>query len=67
MNAVAGASAIEVDLVVSHLGADARRLGQIGWVTATQLQRYGMFLGIEREQPRGIAAEHRARRDHLRI
>src|SRR6266852_3090829 len=67
LHAIGGAADIEIDLVVAEVGADARALRERRRVGAAELQRHRMLRRIEAEQARAIAAQHRARRDHLGI
>ena len=42
-------------------------LGKIGGIAAAELQRDGVFLGVEPQELLAIAAQDRAGGDHLRI
>ena len=58
---------IEVDFVVAEILADLRCGREIAWARAAELQRDGMFAGIETEQPLAIAVKDGAGRQHLRV
>src|SRR6185312_11796065 len=66
-HAIARATAVEIDLVVAGLFSRARGLGEVGGFAASELQRYGMFLGIKCKEARAIAAKNRRGGDHLRV
>ena len=67
LHAVGRAAAIEVDLVVAEIGADARRLGEPLRLGAAELQRDRMFGRVEAEQPLARAEHDRVGGDHLGI
>ncbi len=67
LHPVRRAADVEVDLVVTEIRPDARRLRQLRRVTAAKLQGHRMFGRAVREQIRRIAAQQRLRRDHLRV
>ena len=58
---------IEIDFVVAEILADLRCGGEIARIRAAELQRDRMLAGIETEQPRAIAMDDRAGRQHLRV
>ena len=58
---------VEVDLVVAEVRGDARTLRKLPGIRAAELERNRMLGPIERQQPRAIAVQHRACRDHLGI
>ena len=58
---------IEVDFVIAEILADPGRRREIGRIGAAELQRDGMFGRIETEQPRPIAMQDGAGRQHLRV
>ena len=60
-------AAVEVDLVVAPLGAVARRGGEVIGLAATELQRHGVLLARELEQPVAFAAQDRGRGHHLGV
>ena len=61
LHPVGRAAAIEVDLVVAEIGADARRLGEPRRLRAAELQRDRMLDRVEADQPLA-RAEHAPRR-----
>ena len=67
LHAIAGATDIEVDLVVALLSAPFRRARQRRRLTATQLQCDRVFRSVKREQSRPVAMNKRGRRDHLGV
>jgi hypothetical protein len=67
VHAVAGAAAVQVDLVVTLGLADTCRLGQRRRIAAAKLQGYRVFFGIEAQEFLAVAAQYGAGRDHLRI
>ena len=58
---------IEIDLVVAEVLADARRLRERFRIAAAELERHRMLERIEAEQPRAVAAQHRAGGEHFGI
>ena len=58
---------IEIDFVVAEILADFRRRREIARIRAAELQRHRMFAGIEAEQPRAVAMNDGAGRQHLRV
>jgi len=66
-HALARAAAVEIDLVVTRLLSGACRRGELGGITAAQLQRERMLLRIESEQPGAITAHDRGSGDHLSV
>ena len=67
LHAIGRAADIEIDLVVTELGADARGLGKCGGIAAADLQGNGMLIHMKPEQPVPIAAQHGIRRHHLGV
>ena len=67
LHAIGRAADIEIDLVVTELGADARGLGKRARIAAADLQGNGMLIHMELEQPVPIAAQHGVRRHHLGV
>src|SRR5690606_12635145 len=62
LHAIARTSAIQVDLVIAELLADACRSGELARIATAELQRHRMLLWIEGEQPLPIAPDDRRRR-----
>ena len=67
LDALARATAIEVDLVVSPVSAKPSRLSQFGRLAAAELQGQRVFFGVEPQMPRHIAMQQRARGHHLGV
>ena len=67
LHPVGRAAAIEIDLVVAELGADARRLREPSRLRPAELQRHGMLARVEADQPLARAEHDRVRRHHLGI
>ena len=67
LHAVGRAADIEIDLVVAEVLADARRFGERRGIAAAELQRDRMLERVEAEQPRAVAAQHRAGGEHLGV
>ena len=68
LHAVGRAADIEVDLVVAEVRADARATAaSAARIAAAELQRDRMLGRIEAEQPRAVAAQHRAGGHHLGV
>ena len=67
LHAIGRAADIEIDLVIAEIRADARALRQRVRIGAAELQGDRMLRRIEAEQPRAVAMQHRAGRDHLGV
>ena len=65
LHAVGGAAAIEVDLVIAEIGADARGLGEPRRIGAAELQGDRRLASVEAKQPLARPEHHRIRRHHL--
>ena len=66
-HARAGATHVEVDLVVSRSLGEARTPGEAGGVAPAQLDRHRVLGRIEAKRPLGIPMEKGADRDHLGV
>jgi len=64
---VTRATAVEIDLIVTRLLASCGRNRQLARITAAELQRNGVFLGIEFEQRGAITVHQIGGRDHFRV
>ena len=60
-------SDVQVDLVITPVGTDARGGGERLRLAATQLQRHRMLAGVEAQQPLAVAVQHRLRVHHLGV
>ena len=58
---------IEIDFVVAEILADLRSGGEIARVGTAELQRHRMLARIEAKQPRAVAMDDGAGRQHLRV
>ena len=67
LHALAGATAVEVDLVIAPLLAQFGAMRQVSRLAAAQLQGHRMLFSIEPQMPLYIAMDQRARRHHLRV
>ena len=67
LHAVGRTAGIEIDLVEARIGADARAFRQRPRIGTAKLQRHRMLGRIETQQPRPVAMQDRARRQHLGI
>ncbi len=67
LHAVAGAAAIEVDLVVAAFGAQGGAAFELAGVATAQLQGHRVFLGAEAEQVLLFAVHDGRRGDHFCI
>lgn len=64
---LAGAAAIQVDFVIAPILAKLGGFGQVCRLTATQLQRDGVFFGIKTQVPCHIPVQQSPGGDHLGI
>ena len=67
LHAVRRAAGIQIDLVETGIGADARAFRQRARLGAAKLQRHRMLGRIEAQEPRAIAMQHRAGGEHFGI
>jgi hypothetical protein len=67
LDAVRRAADIQIDLVETGIGADARALRQRLRRRAAKLQRHRVLGRIEAEKPRAIAMQHRPGGEHFGI
>jgi hypothetical protein len=67
LHTIRGAADIDVDFVITEIRADLRSLREVRRLRTAQLQRHRMFARVESKQPRAVAMDHGARRQHLRI
>ena len=67
LHPVGRAADIEIDLVVAEIFADARASAERRRIAAAELQRHRMLGRIEAEQPRAVAAQHRAGGQHFGV
>ena len=67
LHAIGRTAGIEIDLVKSQIGADARALCERARVRPTKLQRDRMLGGIETKKPRAIAMQHGAGGEHFGV
>ena len=67
LHTLAGAAAVEVDLVIAPLLTQPRSLCQISRLTAAQLQGQRMLFNIETQMPRHITVQQSACGDHLGV
>lgn len=67
LHPLARAAAVQVDLVVTEAGGDARGRGELGGFAAAELQRHGMLGRVEAEHPLPVAEQHGLGREHLGI
>ena len=67
LHALAGAADIDIHGIVAGLLSHLRRLAHELGLTATDLQHHGMLLGVEREQPLGVAVHERGGRHHFGV
>ena len=56
-----------VDLAETRIRADACAFRERARIGAAELQRQRVFGGIETQQPRAIAMQHRAGREHFSV
>ena len=67
LHAIGRTAGIDVDLVKSQIGANARALRKRARVRAAKLQRDRMLGRIETKKPRAIAMQHRPGGEHFGI
>ena len=67
LHPVGRAADIEIDLVETEIGADARAVSKRARLAAAELQRQRMLGRIEPQQPRAVAVQHRAGGEHFGI
>jgi hypothetical protein len=67
LNAIRRATDVEVDFVVTAIGADAGRLRKRLRIASAKLKTNGMFEWIEAKKTPAISMQHRIRREHLRV
>ncbi len=67
LNPVAGATAIQIDGIITPAGADPGALGQFAGVRAAELERDRMFGRVEVQQPGSVAMQNGPGRDHFGI
>ncbi len=67
LDAVGRAAAVQVDLVITEIGADAGGLRQQSGIVAAELQRDRMLDCVEADQPLAVAADHGLRGHHLGV
>ena len=60
LHAIARTTAVEVDLVVAELLADARRLRELARIAAAELQRHGMLAASNASSRVALPAHDRA-------
>jgi hypothetical protein len=66
LHALGRAAAIEVHLVIPEAFGNARRLGQLLWLAAAELQDNRMLCFIKADQSLAITMDQRIRRHHFR-
>ena len=67
LHALGRTADVEIDLVVAEIRADPRTVRERSRIGAAELQRHRMLGRIETDQPRAVAAQHRAGGHHLGI
>ena len=67
LHALGRTAAVQVDLVVAPALAELRRVRELVWIAAAELQRERMLGRVEVEVVRHVAVRERGCRDHLRI
>jgi hypothetical protein len=67
LDAVGRTADVEIDLVITEIFADHGRRRQIARHRPAKLQRQRILARVEAEQPRPIAMQDRAGRQHLRV
>ncbi len=67
LHPVGRAADIEVDFVVAEILADLGCAGEIARIGPAELQRDRMLAGIESKQPRAVAMDNGAGRQHFRV
>ena len=67
LHPLAGATAVEVDLVIAPLLTQLGGQRQVSRLAAAQLQGQRMLFGIEAQMPRHIAVQERTGGDHLGV
>ena len=67
LNALRRAATVEVDLVIAEVGADRGSAGELGRLTAAQLQRHRMLALVEGEVASPVAVEDRPAVHHLGV
>src|ERR1700691_5516345 len=67
LHAVGRTAAIEIDLVIAELGADARRFCKPARRRSAELKRHGMLARVEADQALARAEYDRVRGHHLGI
>ena len=67
LHAVGRTAGIEIDLVEAKIGADARARRKRPRIGTAELQGKRMLGGIEPQQPRAVAMQHRAGGQHFSV
>ncbi len=67
LHPLAGATAVEVDLVIAPLLSQPRAMRQIGRLAAPQLQGHGVLFGVEAQMALHIAMHQRTRGHHFGV
>jgi hypothetical protein len=67
LHPLAGAAAVQVDLVIAPLLAQPGGKGQFLGLAAAELQRHRVFLVVKAQMPAQVAMAQRAGGDHLGV